>query len=186
MYLAAHNLAWSEGVERTVTPAIKIDEEVFALLKSNAEPFVDTPNAVLRRLLGLAETNGDMTNGFLVAEEPAQQRTRRRKRTRRAGTKRAAPGTILPDEEYEVPILKILDAHGGRAPTREVLDELGEMLADRFMPTDQEKLASGDIRWRNRGQFVRLRLIERGDMVKGSPRGLWEITDQGRDRLVVE
>jgi hypothetical protein len=172
-----------------VTPAIKIDDEVLALLKSHAEPFVDSPNTVLRRLLGLASTNGDVNDEFLVAEElttPLPQKTRRRKRTRRAGAKRAAPGTILPDEEYEVPILKILDAHGGRAPTREVLDELGEMLADRLMPTDHEKLASGDIRWRNRGQFVRLHLIDRGDMVKGSPRGLWEITDQGRDRLVAE
>jgi hypothetical protein len=54
------------------------------------------------------------------------------------------------------------------------------------MPADYEKLASGDIRWRNRAQFVRLRLIERGDMKKDSPRGLWEITDQGRDRLVAQ
>jgi hypothetical protein len=174
-----------------VTPNITIDDEVLALLKSHAEPFVDTPNTVLRRLLGLASTNGDLTDGFLVAEEAAapvaQQRTRRqRKRTRRGGTKRAQPGTILPDEEYDIPILQILDTHGGRAPTREVLDELGEVLGDRLTPTDHEKLGSGDIRWRNRAQFVRLRLIDSGDMAKGSPRGLWEITDQGRDRLVAE
>jgi hypothetical protein len=54
------------------------------------------------------------------------------------------------------------------------------------MPADHESLASGDIRWRNRAQFVRLHLIESGDMQKGSPRGLWEITDKGRDRLVAQ
>jgi hypothetical protein len=71
-------------------------------------------------------------------------------------------------------------------PTSEVLDALGQRLGDSLMPADHEKLASGIIRWQNRAQFVRLRLTERGDMQKGSPRGLWEITDQGRDRLVAE
>jgi hypothetical protein len=161
-----------------------------ALLKREAEPFVDTPNTVLRRLLGLAETNGDLSDGDPIGEEPvpvAPGKTRRqRRRKRRSGARRAQTGTILADQEYDLPILQILDSHGGRAPTREVLDELGEVLDGRLMPADHEPLDSGDIRWRNRAQFVRLRLIDQGDMVKGSPRGLWEITDQGRDRLVAE
>ena len=99
---------------------------------------------------------------------------------------RARPGTILPDDEYELPMLAILDEKGGRAPTREVLDALGERLRDRLMPADHDPLGSGDIRWRNRAQFVRLHLIAKGDMKKDSPRGLWEISDQGRDRLVSE
>jgi hypothetical protein len=168
---------------------ISIDEEVLTLLKTNAEPFVDTPNSVLRRLLGLpAATNGRIPDtvdpeGTALRPEPRKQR---RRRTRRSEVKRAQPGTTLADDEYEIPILTILDEHGGRAPTREVLDELGERLADQLMSADHQALASGDIRWRNRAQFVRLRLIERGDMASGSPRGLWEITDRGRDRLVAE
>lgn len=174
-----------------MAPRILIDDDVLALLKSNAEPFVDTPNSVLRRLLGMSAVNGGQAEGdepsepFAVTPE-RQTRQRRRRRTRRPQAKRAQTGTILADDEYEIPILSILDAHGGRAPTREVLDELGNHLADELMPADHEALASGDIRWRNRAQFVRLRLIEQGDMVKGSPRGLWEIADQGRDRLVAE
>jgi hypothetical protein len=169
-----------------VAPRIEIDDELMALLKSNAEPFVDTPNSVLRRMLGLAPSkNGDGP----VSDEPAVSRprqTRKRGRRTRRDVARPQPGTILPDEDYELPLLSILDARGGRAPTREVLDELGERLSDQLLPADYESLATGDIRWRNRAQFVRLRLIDRGDMVKGSPRGLWEITDQGRDRLVAE
>src|SRR5439155_10026585 len=38
-----------------MSPTIKIDDGVFDELKKHAEPFVDTPNSVLRRLLGLAE-----------------------------------------------------------------------------------------------------------------------------------
>lgn len=36
---------------------IEIDQEVLDLLKSKADPFVDTPNSVLRRLLGLEKSN---------------------------------------------------------------------------------------------------------------------------------
>lgn len=174
-----------------MTPVIQIDDDVLALLKSHAEPFVDSPNSVLRRLLGLpASGNGVARDDFSLdpptREEPGRQTRKRRRRGRRRDVARAQPGSILPHEEYEIPILEILDAHSGRAPTREVLDELGERLSDRLMPADHEQLASGDIRWRNRAQFVRLRMIERGDMQKDSPRGLWEISDQGRDRLVAE
>lgn len=173
---------------------IQIDEEVWELLKHRAEPFVDTPNSVIRRLLELPpNANGHMSRGETLDQEVGGAGTTRRKSRGRRARKRGAPGvpraqtgTILPDEEYEFPILSILDKHGGRAPTREVLDELGERLSDRLMPADLEPLTSGDIRWRNRAQFVRLRLIQLGDMQKGSPRGVWEISDQGRDRLVAQ
>ena len=163
------------------------------LLKSNAEPFIDTPNSVLRRLLGLSPSaNGNRpitTHEMHGAESPSPRRTRKSRSKARQGRKsapRAVTGTILPDDEYELPILSILDSNGGRAPTREVLDELGQRLNGRLLPADHEKIGSGDVRWRNRAQFVRLRLIDRGDMVKGSPRGLWEITEQGRDKLVAQ
>lgn len=176
-----------------MAPEIQIDDEVWAVLKSHAEPFIDTPNSVLRRLLDMAASANGASSapGAFVGEKsrphsPGRRTRQRRPRKRQADGARAQPGTILGDEEYDLPILAILDEHDGRAPTREVLDELGERLADSLMPADYEALASGDIRWRNRAQFVRLRLIQRGDMKKNSPRGLWEISDQGRDRLVGE
>jgi hypothetical protein len=85
--------------------------------------------------------------------------------------------------EYEIPILEILRDSGGRAPTREVIDALGERLDGRLTEADREPLSSGEIRWRNRTQFVRLNLIEQGDMVRGSPRGVWEISEQGLGRV---
>ena len=62
-------------------------------------------------------------------------------------------------------------------------DIVGRLLDHRLQAVDREKLASGDVRWRNRTQFVRLRLIEQGDLKKGSPRGLWELSDQGWRRV---
>jgi len=47
----------------TATHRIEVDEEVYTFLRSNAEPFKDTPNSVLRRFLplgrGKVETQND-------------------------------------------------------------------------------------------------------------------------------
>lgn len=36
-----------------MAPTIRVDDDVFSALQKRAKPFVDTPNSVLRRLLGL-------------------------------------------------------------------------------------------------------------------------------------
>lgn len=171
-----------------MSPTIRIDSEVLETLKQHAEPFVDTPNTVLRRILGLspATERTDIEGGEPAAGALQPRRASRRpapSKPRHRRPSRAKPGTTLPDTEYETPILEILRENGGRAPTREVIDALGERLDGRLTEVDRERLSSGDVRWRNRAQFVRLNLIERGDMVKGSPRGVWEISDQGLDRF---
>ena len=44
-------------------PTIRIDDEVWEWLKRNAEPFSDTPNAVLRRVAGLDEEGEKVIGG---------------------------------------------------------------------------------------------------------------------------
>ena len=65
-------------------------------------------------------------------------------------------------------------------PAREVTMRVGELVDDRLTDLDREQLESGAIRWENRVQFARLRLVDRGLLKKGSPRGVWEISDEGR------
>lgn len=169
-----------------MAPSIEVDEEVYALLTDEARPFVETtPNAVLRRLLslGASSSNGSAESS---ASEPTRQppsgRKGRRSRRRRSG-QRAPAGSLLPEAEYEVPILRVLDDRGGRAPTSEVVEAVGEILKDRLTELDKAPLASGNIRWENRVQFTRLRMIEQGLLSKDSPRGTWEISDKGRQAL---
>ena len=182
-----------------MSPTIRIDDDVFDELKRHAEPFVDTPNTVLRRILGLGEggLESSHTNSELepVAVERAARSVRaealrgtrqRRRRTRATRPPRAKTGTILHESAYELPMLGIISEHGGRAAAGEVLDELKTRLDGQLTEVDRQELASGDVRWRNRAQFVRLRLVEEGDMVKDSPRGIWEITEQGRRRVAAD
>lgn len=173
---------------------ISVDQEVWTALKAEAEPFVDTPNSVLRRVLGL-EGHGRVSReppsggGATLTSPPPRVRGEAQRQpahsngkqgARRQSRSRAPKGSLLPEEAYELPVLKVLQRHGGRAPAREAIAEVGELVDSRLTPLDLEELESGGPRWQNRVQFTRLRLVKHGLMAKDSPRGIWQITDDGR------
>lgn len=63
--------------------SIQIDDEVMARLKGMAEPFVDTPNDVLRRVLGLDSSADETISGLGGGNTPLPRpikRYRNRKR----------------------------------------------------------------------------------------------------------
>ena len=173
-----------------------VDDEVFRALQKLAVPLVDTPNSVIRRLLnlpdgesGISESAWPMT--LAKQESPARSRRTRSSRARRGSPSRAkrprAPkGVLLSEAEYELPLLEALTELGGRAPTRELLEALEKKLDGKLQPIDWETLASGNVRWKNRAQFVRLNLVRGGDMLEDSPRGTWEISEQGKKRVTAE
>lgn len=184
-----------------MSPTVRIDDEVYEKLKERAEPFVDTPNTVLRRVLGLDPVD-DLTARWSESEaeqEPAQAlkasaptkppvRTRQATRTRRpkktvakkAKRTRVPSGALLPEDRYVLPLLAALVEFGGSAPYKQVVDRVGELLKEDLTDLDHEPLNSGGIRWQSRLQFVRLRLIEQGLMVKESGRGVWAVSEEGR------
>lgn len=180
-----------------MSPQIDIDDDVLDYLKSKAEPFVDTPSTVLRRVLGIDTSStrkpAAVRDGTSSAPPPVRQRATQKDGKSARGKSdspkrtRAASGTLLPEARYERPLLKALArAPGGQAPYRDVVEAVGKELKDSLMPADFENLTSGAVRWQSRLQFVRLRLIERGYLDKDAPRGIWSLTDQGRASLASE
>ncbi len=116
----------------------------------------------------------------------AKKHARRRRRSLRSNRNREPripAGSLLPEDEYILPLLAALDERGGAAPVREIIEATGERLGDKFSPADKGSLPSGAIRWQKRVQFVRLRLAEEGLLAKDSPRGIWALTDAGRSRV---
>jgi hypothetical protein len=168
-----------------MSPSVELDEDIYEYLKSQAEPFTDTPNTVLRRLLQLddpseAHTWTHVSNGASLRQEPGLRARKRSGARKSSGRARAPSGTLLPEQRYELPLLRALIEAGGEAPFREVLESVGRALSNEFVPADHETLSSGTVRWHSRLQFVRLRLVERGEMDREAPRGIWRITDAGR------
>ena len=188
---------------------IGVDEEVYNALQRQAMPFIDTPNSVLRRVLRLGESpiaeqgvtaamTFDVEDGRdeppLAGADPAPTSVRRSRTKSSHGAKhrtksraqkgtRVKPGSILPEEEYEVPLLSALVEAGGAASSKEVIERVGVQLKEKLTEQDKDEVASGTVRWRNRIQFVRIKLIDRGLMTKESPRGIWQITDAGREMV---
>jgi len=65
-----------------------------------------------------------------------------------------------------------------------LIEDVGRALEGKLTENDCELLGSGLTRWKNRVQFVRLKLVQAGLVKKDSPRGVWEITQSGREYLL--
>jgi hypothetical protein len=165
-----------------MSPQLEVSEEVFSALQQRAEPLVDTPDSVLRKLLDLQGESPELpTPG--APSGSSSSRAKGRRKGSGAKRKRAAKGSITPDVAYERPLLEALVELGGRAATSDVLAVLDKKFNGQLMPIDYERLSRGEIRWKNRVQFVRLKLIKAGELAEGSPRGIWEITEAGERRV---
>lgn len=154
---------------------IEVDEEVMAAIGEGAEAFVDSPNDVLRRRLGLQETARPSCALLPLRRAPSYSSGR--------GSERAQTGELLPMAEYELPLLRALSQLGGSGPRWKVKDAVESMLADRLREADRQRLQNGEERWSNRLGFARLRAVERGHIRSDSQRGIWELAEAGIERL---
>ncbi len=138
---------------------IRIDQEVWKFLMKNAVPLEDTPNSALRRLLGIDK-----------------KRAGKSKRSKASRTRTDQTAFLLP-------VLEILHECGGKAEAKRVIQQLEGKLKDQLKPVDHERLKSGQIRWKNTAQWARNELVTEGYLSKDSPRGVWEMTEKGREYL---
>jgi Mrr restriction endonuclease-like protein len=148
-------------------PTIRVDDEVWGWLKSQAQPFEDTPNSVLRRVAGLNP-----------AVPPAGQSA---PGMRRVG--RRPSGAKTAQSEFRLPILRILARHGGRGDRAHVLAELERMMAGRLTELDRSDIQSGTIRWQKSAEWEVSTMRQEGLLLPRdkSPRGVWCLTPKGQD-----
>ncbi|HEY4902879.1 MAG TPA: restriction endonuclease [Candidatus Sulfotelmatobacter sp.] len=85
-------------------------------------------------------------------------------------------------EELELPLLRVLEANGGRARPVEVYEKIKQYFPSLTEAELAETVASGDNRFRNRVRWARQILIDKGDVYRADY-GVWGITDRGRSRL---
>ena len=85
-------------------------------------------------------------------------------------------------KDVEVPLLEVLVELGGQGKTKEIYPLVTKKFPEIRDEDLTEALPSGGFKWTNRIQWVRLRLIDKGEMESPS-RGIWAITDKGRKRV---
>lgn len=143
-------------------PTVRIDDEVFDALKKLAEPLVDTPNSVIRRLL---EANGTLKKKPAPAPKPAPARATREQ---------------TPQSVYEENLLAVLAAppFNGRGNKKDVTLAVVERMMKRGLipPSDLEFVATGETKAENKISWGRNLLKTRGLIRNDSPRGIWELT----------
>jgi len=90
--------------------------------------------------------------------------------------------TLLPRyPEVEIALLSAIEAVGGKARPR---DLYAAVAASLHLSEEeiQRRLSDGGNAWETHVQFTRLRLVHKGELAR-EPRGIWEITAQGRQRV---
>ncbi len=98
--------------------------------------------------------------------------------------KRLPRGEKTPLRAYEKPILQALVQLGGSGTPNSVLSLVEEQMKALLRPIDLEPTSPGrDLRWRNTAKWARHKLKEKGLIKSDSPRGIWDISEEGREYL---
>ena len=90
----------------------------------------------------------------------------------------------LSQRHYRLPLLMALEQLGGSGRTAEVLEKIRQLMADELQPIDFSHNSNGQVHWRHRVQTLRFTLGREGLMKDDSPRGIWEISEEGREELL--
>jgi len=101
---------------------------------------------------------------------------------RPGGAERLARGLRTPESAFVLPILRALEELGGRAQMQQVIEKIAEVMKDQFREVDHQPLKSdpGRPRWNNTAQWARNKMVNDGLLRSNSPRGVWELTENGR------
>jgi restriction system protein len=128
----------------------------------------------LRHLRSSLATNGELAKDLKTTPNSAT-----------VSESQASPrNEFTPVDKYWTPIIESLIELGGSARSDEVIARVGKKMDSVLTRADRELLPSGiDIRWRNRVAWQRENMKRQGLLRNDSPRGVWEITEAGREWL---
>lgn len=141
--------------------SFELSDEVWQRLQADAEPFVDTVDSVLRRMLNLPPTP--------PRYPPIDGET----------SPAVVGGPPVCTGEYRAPVLTYLQQEGGTADRRDVLDAVHAVLGHRFREHDYSEVRPSNPLWENRIDGVVNRLRSNGLMLPATLPGVWSLTEEG-------
>jgi hypothetical protein len=170
----------------------EIDAELEHIRQEGARAFESGDLNAVRRNMDVLERLRPVRRQVVAARDAwraAHSRPRRRSRTQQPALDLSglAGERPTPGQAYVLPILRALERLGGSGTPREVLDVVAADLRDQLKPVDLAPINSDPTmpRWRKAAQWCRYDMVNQGLLRNGSPRGVWEISEQGR-RLLEE
>lgn len=153
-------------------PVKRISEQNWQRLKQWAEPLDDDVDDVLGRLLDLADEHGNSPDQLPLNSGKASAN----------GTgqlKRRQNGKRTPVDAFNYPIGQTLLEMGRKGRVNKVLPVVERKMKQLLGEIDYQRLKYGQIRWQNTAQYARKNLVLGGFLRNDSPRGVWELTEEG-------
>ena len=144
-------------------PTITVSTETFSALQSLAQPLIDTPDSVIKRLLKAHQHNE--LNQTVASKEIGTSRTVNPQSLR---------GQITPRRLYKKLLMQVLQAAGGELEAQTAIQRVGKLMTEKFKSNDLELLKNGEPRWENAVRFARQELVSEGKL-DGSRYGFWKL-----------
>jgi hypothetical protein len=141
-------------------PVVRISDELFKEVQKYAEPLVDNFETALWKALrsrgpGIAAGNEHRSRGL----------------------------ELTPRRDFWKPLLEALVERGGQASREEMHKVVEKKMSSRLKPGDYEPNRDGTTKWSKHLDYERLAMVHEGLIERNSPRGIWQITDKGRQWL---
>lgn len=116
------------------------------------------------------------------AATPASEAEHERIAVSRRNMGRMLHGSRTPHEAFYGPVLRVIADNGGSAQAKQLIEAIEPLMKPILNDVEYTPLPSdpSKLRWQNRAHWTRLQLVRAGLLKADSPRGIWEITDEGR------
>ncbi|MDR1612458.1 MAG: winged helix-turn-helix domain-containing protein [Planctomycetota bacterium] len=169
----------------------EVDAEIDLVYRVGANAFNDRDSGKVKETLD----RSDALTGFrervaALSDEWEEMATAERGTDQATYARRRKPGKQrkgqrTPDSAYFLPILQAIDDMGGSGKVADVLKRVKKIVKPMLKPKDLKSLPStpNEPRWHNAARWARAIMVDDGLLKDGSPRGVWEISDRGRQTL---
>jgi len=171
-----------------------VDAVILGLNENGSELFKEGKYDQARALLAKVESISGFRGKVLCLEDDwkaldvpiIKKHSHPSKKKAASGLSKPLPkGLKTSYEDFCFPILEALDRLGGSGNIQEVLRIVEEILSGQLNKYDYQALPSDNnsVRWKNTASWERYKMVQEGLLEADSQRGIWEITDAGRDTL---
>lgn len=144
-------------------PVVRISDATSARLQTHARPLEDTAEDVVRCALDAL----DKLKGIKAAPPEPKKAHRRR-------------GNKTPQRDFRIPLMKVVLELGGTAEVKDIRGKVLTAMKSRLTEDDYQPVSTGEERGWNAACWERSDLVKEGLFREDSPRGVWELSDEGR------
>lgn len=115
---------------------------------------------------------------------PSPKPPKGKKISRRSDLGKLESGLRTKNSDFHMPILRTLVNNGGSMQFRELLSALEDVMKDSLNEYDWQVMSDEkSIRWQNNVGWAKKRLSNAGYITTTAPKGIWEITQAGREAV---